>query len=223
MRINQFVAAASGLSRRAADQAITSGRVTIAGQPAALGTDVSENDNILLDDQPLTLPTKHSYVMLNKPVGYVSSRVRQGADPTLYELLPPDMHNLRIAGRLDRDSSGLILLSDDGDFVHRHTHPSFGKQKVYELTLSSPLTPADIKALQDGVMLEDGPSRVTVLAHQGRDIQVSLGEGRNRQLRRTFGALGRSVERLHRTRMGTYAIGDLKPGRWTTVTPAETN
>jgi len=110
MRINQFVANASGLSRRAADAAITAGRVTLNGQIATLGQTAEATDGVALDGQPLTLLSKHVYLMLNKPAGYVSSRVRQNADPTLYELVPEHFHNLRIAGRLDRESSGLIIL-----------------------------------------------------------------------------------------------------------------
>jgi 16S rRNA U516 pseudouridylate synthase RsuA-like enzyme len=102
MRINQYVAAATGMSRRAADAAISAGRVSIAGRPAALGEDPGAQP-VALDGQPLSLGATHAYIMLNKPAGYVSSRVRQGDDPTLYELLPAEYHRLRTVGRLDRD------------------------------------------------------------------------------------------------------------------------
>jgi 23S rRNA pseudouridine2605 synthase len=219
MRINRYVATASGLSRRAADAAVAAGRVTVSGRSAALGDTVGGNDVVKLDGETLRLPAKNTYVMLNKPTGYVSSRRRQGSDPTLYELLPDAARDLRLAGRLDRDSSGLVLLSNDGDFIHRYTHPSSGKLKIYELTLSRPVTATDRRQLEAGVMLTDGPSRLQVKAAQDAHISVALSEGRNRQLRRTFGALGFSVKRLHRTHVGPYALGKLPSGAWTEVTP----
>jgi 23S rRNA pseudouridine2605 synthase len=219
MRINQFVAAASGLSRRAADAAITAGRVTIDGHPATLGETTIPDAAISLDGQLLQLPNTHTYLMLHKPAGYVSSRARQGTDPTLYELLPAEYHRLRIAGRLDRDSSGLIILSDDGDFIQHLTHPSYEKTKIYELTLARAPTAADRAQLEAGVQLTDGPSHVKILATTGRHITVSLSEGRNRQLRRTFGALGLTVSRLHRTQMGPYKLGDLAPGQFSAIKP----
>jgi len=216
-RINQFVAAASGLSRRAADTAIAAGRVQLGGHTAKLGELVEPGTPVSLDGQPLTPPRAHQYVLLHKPTGYVSSRARQGQDPTLYELLPAEQRNLRIAGRLDRDSSGLILLSDDGPFINRYTHPSFGKTKLYELTLDRALTPAARRRLESGVELTDGPSRLRVISLNGRDLTVALSEGRNRQIRRTLGALGYGIERLHRTTIGPYELGDLPSGNWREV------
>jgi len=218
MRINQFVARSSNLSRRHADAAIAAGRVTVNGHPAILGDTISDDDRVELDGQPLALVPVHTYLALHKPTGYVTSRRRQGSDPTIYELLPASAQRLRPAGRLDRDSSGLVLLSDDGDFIHRYTHPSFDKRKIYELTLSRSLEPADHKRLQTGVTLSDGPSRVTIERHRGPHVTVSLTEGRNRQLRRTFGALGYDVAALHRTHIGPYSIGKLKSGACHEVT-----
>jgi 23S rRNA pseudouridine2605 synthase len=216
MRINRFVASASGLSRRASDAAVAAGRVIINGQTAHIGDTVPDNAPaaVTLDSRPLTLPTAFRLIAFHKPVGYVSSRTQQGSDPTLYSLLPKAFHSLRIVGRLDRDSSGLILLSDDGDFVHRHTHPSFDKIKIYDITTSRDLTPADRRRLETGVMLTDGPSRLTVVRAQGREVRVSLREGRNRQIRRTFGALGYETLRLHRQQIGPYELGDLPEGAW---------
>jgi 23S rRNA pseudouridine2605 synthase len=219
-RINQFLAAATGLSRRVADATIAAGRVTIDGQAAKLGDQVSPGATVHLDGQPVTPPTQPTYLMLHKPAGYISSRTRQGADPTIYDLLPPEYHSLRPAGRLDRDSSGLMLLSDDGQFIHAHTHPSHHKTKIYELTLARPLATADIATLAAGVDLTDGPSHVTVLTGAGtRQVTVSLSEGRNRQLRRTLGALGYTVEALHRVTIGQHQLGKLKPGQFVLIQP----
>lgn len=219
MRINRFIAMATGLSRRAADAAVAAGRVGIDGRPAVLG-DIAETGNVVtLDNKPVTLPDGFRLVMLNKPVGYVSSRTRQGSDPTLYQLLPRPMRALRIAGRLDRDSSGLILLTDDGDFIYRHTHPSFNKLKVYDVTLSHDLSLQDRDRLSAGVILTDGPSRLQVVRANGPEVRVSLCEGRNRQVRRTFGALGYDTVGLHRTSIGPYELGDLPEGAWKQITP----
>jgi len=216
-RINQFVAAASGLSRRAADAAVAAGRVTHEGHIAQLGETVQPDAVVTLDGQALKLPSTHRYIILHKPVSYVSSRAQQGADPTLYDLLPASLRGLRIAGRLDRDSSGLVLLSDDGPFVNRYTHPSFGKAKLYALKLDKPLAENDRALLESGVNLADGPSRLHVEASSGRHVTVSLSEGRNRQIRRTLGALGYGILVLHRIQIGPYALGDLKPGAWQEV------
>lgn len=215
MRINQFVANASGLSRRAADAAISAKRVTLNGQTATLGQAIDPNqDDIRLDGKSLKPTTAYTYLMLNKPTGYVSSRAQQGSDPTLYELIPPVHHRLRIVGRLDRDSSGLILLTDDGNFIQHHLHPSFEKSKIYELTLARPLTQTDLAKLERGVKLTDGISRLTFLAHNGRQVKVSLSEGRNRQLRRSFGVLGYTVDNLNRLSIGPYQLGGLPSGHW---------
>ncbi len=214
MRINKFVASATGLSRRASDAAIAEGQVSINGRVAILGDNTSEGDDIRLEGKPLNIWPGHTLIMLNKPAGYVSSRARQGASPTLYDLLDPKHYSLRIVGRLDRQSSGLVLLTDDGIFIQRHTHPSFGKIKNYEVQLNRPLSPADRTRVEAGVELGDGLSRLKVERVTGRAVSVSLSEGRNRQIRRTFGALGYTVDKLHRTSMGAFAIGDLPSGEW---------
>jgi 23S rRNA pseudouridine2605 synthase len=221
VRLNQYVASASGLSRRAADTAIAAGRVTVGGQPAGLGQRVPDGATVELDGKALKLPASFTYILLHKPVGYVTSRARQGSDPTVYELLPEQYRQLRPVGRLDRDSSGLLILTDDGSFILRHTHPSFAKTKEYLLELGRPLTSADAAKLEAGVQLEDGPSRVHVLDNQGRHVRAALGEGRNRQLRRTFGALGYTVAALHRGQMGTFGLGSLKAGKWRVISSEE--
>lgn len=214
MRINQFVSKATGISRRSADSHISSGSITINGQPASLGSSVEPGDQVELDGQPITINETHTYVILNKPEGYVTSRARQGNSKTVYDLLPADFASLRPVGRLDKDSCGLLVLTDDGNFIQTHTHPSFEKQKVYELTLAKPLTKEDVSALTRGIDLSDGPSRVSVLAQSGKQVTVSLSEGRNRQLRRTFGALGNGVVTLKRTKFGSFSLDSLAPGQW---------
>lgn len=212
MRLNRYVATASRLSRRGADEAIAAGRVTVNGQPGEVGATVDDAATITLDGQVLVLPTELIYVALYKPKGYVVSRNQQGQAPTIYELLPPGLQAVNPVGRLDKDSSGLLLLSNDGNFLNRAMHPSFGKEKIYELTLNREVTPNDLKRLQQGVELDDGISCVRLVDSKGADITVGLQEGRNRQLRRTAEAIGYSVKRLHRVQFGAVKLGDLRPG-----------
>jgi 23S rRNA pseudouridine2605 synthase len=212
MRINQYLARASGLSRRAADEAIRAGRVRRNGKAATLGDQVSSGDQISLDNTPMELPAI-STIMLHKPTGYVTSRRQQGRTPTIYALLPPNLHNLKPIGRLDADSSGLLLLTNDGALAQSLQHPSSGKTKHYEVRLQRQLQPGDAEHLRQGVELEDGPSSMEVTIHPGY-VAVDLHEGRNRQIRRSFGALGYSVRKLHRTSFGPYELGNLEAGRW---------
>lgn len=214
MRLNRYVAAASRLSRRGADDAIAASRVTVNGQPGVIGASVDDDATVTLDGRILNLPVDRIYVELHKPKGYVVSRNRQGSAPTIYDLLPPQLQSLNPVGRLDKDSSGLILLSNDGDFLNRAMHPSAGKEKVYELTLDRTVTPDAIKLLQHGVELEDGPSKVRVISSRGAELTVGLQEGRNRQLRRTAQAIGYVVRRLHRVRFGAVELGSLAAGEF---------
>lgn len=207
-----------GISRREADKLIEERKVKINNQIANLGARVSTNDEVSANNKIISGITKYEYVALNKPTGYVCSRKRQGNTPTIYELLPVVMAKLKPVGRLDKDSSGLILLSNDGDFAFQMTHPSFHKVKIYKVRLDRDLEPLHQQMISDyGINLEDGPSKLTLerLSDSNRrDWTVTMHEGRNRQIRRTFAALGYSVVKLHRTNFGKYAIGDLKPGEY---------
>jgi 23S rRNA pseudouridine2605 synthase len=223
MRINKFVALASGLSRRAADAAIADGRVQVNGQPPHPGQDVTHHDTVTLEGRQLTAPTQFKTIILNKPADFVVSREGQGAQ-TIYSLLPPAVHNLKPVGRLDKDSSGLLLLTNDGQLAQTLTHPSHHKEKTYEITLSKPLQPLHRQMISDyGIQLEDGPSKLELERLQdGNDTawRVRMHEGRNRQIRRTFEALGYDVTRLHRTIFGTYMLGQLPLGEWRDATRA---
>ena len=216
-RLNKYLAFHLGVSRREADMYIEKGRVAVNGTPAAIGGRVLPTDTVTVDGKPLHTKEHFTYVLLNKPVGYVSSRKQQGEFPTLYDLLPEEFHALKPVGRLDRDSSGLLLLSDDGDFAYQMTHPKFHKTKQYEITLNAPLAPLHQQMISDyGVILEDGPSKL-LLERQGDDRTtwiVQMHEGRNRQIRRTFAALGYEVTVLQRTRFGAYTLGSVAGGAY---------
>lgn len=213
MRINKFIALASGLSRRAADRSISEGRVRIDGRLASLGDNADESSKILLDDKLLSLPDQTTTIMLNKPVGYVCSRDGQGS-PTIYDLVPEDFKKLKSIGRLDKDSSGLILLTNDGQLANELTHPSYSKTKIYEIELSQPLQLNDAKRISNpGIELDDGISQLALESLDGsnKKWRIEMSEGRNRQIRRTFEKLGIKVVALRRTNFGPYALIQLAP------------
>ena len=217
IRLNKFVATALGISRRKADELICHNLITVNGTTARLGQPYLPGDTVVYRTQVLAAQP-HQLIMLHKPVGYLCSRASQGGVPTIYQLLPKKLHHLKPVGRLDKDSSGLILLTNDGDFAHQMTHPSFHKRKRYLVTLDQPLQPLHRQMISDfGVQLPDGPSQLTLeRQHDGDDYRwiVLMSEGRNRQIRRTFAALGYTVRKLHRTDFGTYTLGQLTRGQF---------
>lgn len=221
IRLNKFLAEKVGLSRREADNLIVDGKVLVNQRPAVLGARISETDEIICDGKIIsTKKPEYIYLMLNKPVGYVSSRKAQGEVPTLYELLPEKYQKLKTVGRLDKNSSGLILLTNDGDFAFKHTHPKFYKLKTYLVELDQTLAPLHQQEISDfGIHLEDGLSKLflTKLDEDRLKWQVEMSEGRNRQIRRTFAALGYKVAKLHRIEFGHYQLGDLKTGEFKLV------
>jgi 23S rRNA pseudouridine2605 synthase len=216
-RLNKYLARQTGISRREADDLIAAGQVTLRGETAGHGAQVQQGDTVTVNGTKVASDTPPVTILFHKPVGYVCSRRRQGESETIYALLPPEYQVLKAVGRLDRDSSGLLLLTNDGDFAHHMTHPSFHKRKIYEVTLDTDLQPLHRQMISDyGVMLEDGKSQFELerLGEQGDDTRwrITMTEGRNRQIRRTFTALGYSVTGLHRTEFGEYALGDITPG-----------
>lgn len=221
LRLNKYLALQLGVSRREADNIIDAKRVTINGQATTLGARFMDGDKIAVDGKELGSKVAYQYIALNKPSGYVCSRAQQDANPTIYELLPPNLHHMKTVGRLDLDSSGLIILSNDGDFTYEMTHPRFSKVKIYNVRLESALAPLHQQMISDyGVTLEDGPSKMQLERLNETDRKnwiVTMREGRNRQIRRTFGSLGYTVLELHRTNFGNYAIGDLESGKFKIV------
>jgi 23S rRNA pseudouridine2605 synthase len=215
MRLNKYVAAASSLSRRGADEAIAAGRITVNRLQPTQGQDITEADEVTLDGQAITPATEIVTIMLNKPVGYVVSRDGQGSQ-TIYELLPPKYQQLNPIGRLDKNTSGLLLLTNDGQLAQELTHPSKQKVKVYQVGLSKHLQPLHRQMISDhGLMLEDGLSKLELeRQREGNDKLwiVRMHEGRNRQIRRTFESLGYYVKTLHRIQFGDYALDDLANG-----------
>ena len=220
-RLNKFLALQLGISRREADTLITKGSVAINNTTATLGARLQPTDVVTLDGSVVGSATKHEYLLFHKPIGYVCSRRQQGDTPTIYSLLPETLHHLKPVGRLDKDSSGIILLTNDGDFTHQMTHPSYHKQKTYRVTLDRGLEPLHQQMISDfGVQLEDGTSKLLLTRlsdDDRRHWQIDMHEGRNRQIRRTFAALGYTVTKLHRTQFGPYALGDIPVGQYQVI------
>lgn len=215
MRLNKFIALATGMSRRSADSVITDDRVRINGNPPAQGMQVSAEDIVTFDGKTISA-MEHTTIMFHKPAGCVCSRDGQGSQ-TIYDILPDQYHHLKPVGRLDKYSSGLLLLTNDGNLANELTHPSKQKLKLYEVTVHKELQPLHRQMISDyGVELEDGRSKLVLeRLEEGNDTKwtVSMSEGRNRQIRRTFAALGYTVRQLHRTQFGPYSINDLRPGQ----------
>lgn len=214
-RLNKFIAQHLNIGRRAADVLIGSGGVSINDRPATLGDRVQPGDTVLADGHTLTVKKAQDfiYLLMDKPKGYVCSRRQQGDTPTVYSLLPAKYQHVKTVGRLDKDSSGLILLTNNGDLAHTLTHPSFTKIKRYEVMLDARLQPLHHQMIADhGITLPDGNSRLQLdRLVEGDSTQwlVTMHEGRNRQIRRTFGALGYQVVRLHRISFGPFALAEL--------------
>jgi len=222
-RLNKYLALQLGISRREADEYIERGKVAINGTPAQLGARFKSTDEVTVNGKPLKSTAKHIYIALNKPVGYVCSRKTQGDTPTIYTLLPKQYHTLKPVGRLDKNSSGLILLTNDGDFAFRMTHPKFSKIKIYKVKLDHDLEPLHQQMISDhGIQLEDGHSQLMLerLSDDNRlEWQVTMSEGRNRQIRRTFASLGYEVQKLHRTQFGSYQLNTLPSRHYILVAP----
>lgn len=221
-RLNKFLAERLGISRREADDLVASGWVVVSGKPAFLGQKVDKNDIVCYNGREVPFMAKYTYLALNKPVGYVCSKKQQGEVPTLYDLLPEKYKSLKTVGRLDKNSSGLILLTNDGDFAFKMTHPKFVKTKIYEVRLDHTLEPLHQQMIADfGVEIGDGISRLGLerLDDERKKFRVTMSEGRNRQIRRTFAALGYEVVELERKGFGKYMLSGLKPGEFEEIRP----
>ena len=219
LRLNKDLATNFGISRREADNLISAGKVLVNNKPAEIGARVEETDSVVVDGKKIT-SQKLIYIALNKPAGYVCSRKRQGDTPTMYELLPADLQALKSVGRLDKDSSGIILLTNDGDFAFQMTHPRFVKTKIYEVHIDRALEPLHQQMIADfGVQLPDGRSQLGLekLDESRSFWRITMSEGRNRQIRRTFEALGYKVTALHRTNFGRYGLDGLESGKFVEV------
>ena len=229
-RIQKVMAEAGLCSRRAAEEIISAGRVKVNGHPVKLGDKMDARRDVLqVDGQRIYLSKKREfrYLMLYKPRGYVTTAKDELGRRTVMELLDGIEERVYPVGRLDKDSEGLLLFTNDGNFTNAITHPSHGVSKLYRVTVRPHATEEQISALASGVVLEDGsrtqPASVRVVS-DGADrtvLEISIREGKNRQIRRMCEAVGFTVSRLKRSAVGAVKLGMLQPGQYRDLTPAE--
>jgi 23S rRNA pseudouridine2605 synthase len=212
VRLAKFLARAGVASRRAAEQVIAEGRVTVEGVPATdPAADVGEDAEVLVDGKAVSAEQTETWAV-NKPTGVVSTAREPGRRRAVTELVDSPARLYPI-GRLDADSTGLILLTNDGELANRLTHPRYEVPKTYRVELERPPAEPDLERLRRGVELEDGPTAPARVERTGeRRIELTIQEGRNRQVRRMAEAVGNEVVKLERVRLGTLELGPLKPG-----------
>ena len=234
-RLSRFLAHAGIASRRRADALIAAGRVQVNGvRVTEQGTRINPDiDLILVDNKPVRATSRRVYLLLNKPVGYVCTARDPQKRLTVLDLLPPEIRALRVypVGRLDIDTSGLLLLTNDGDFALHLTHPRYSMPKHYHALVKGWLSGSSLQALRNGVtIVEDqrrshttAPAEIRVLRKQGPDCLLSLTihEGRKRQVRRMLAAVGHPVLELSRVGIGPIILGDLPVGKWRFLTADE--
>lgn len=222
MRLNRFLAAAGVGSRRNCDELIASGRVTINGRVC---TDFSyqpaETDHVKVGSK-MVRAQQQLHIVLHKPAGFVSTRSDPNARDTIFDLLPPHLPRLFNVGRLDTQSEGLLVLTNDGELAQRLTHPRYKIDKEYEVTLDKPWDPELAAKLLRGVMLDGERARLErIYPMKPLLVRVILRQGINRQIRRMFYEVGYEVTRLVRTRIGSLRLGDLPRGHWRALSSAE--
>jgi 23S rRNA pseudouridine2605 synthase len=220
MRLNAYLARAGVASRRRADELIKAGRVRVNGEPGRLNTFVETGDRVEVDGEPVAAQ-RLAYVLLYKPAGVVTTARDPQRRPTVVELVDLPERVVPV-GRLDADTTGALLLTNDGRLAHHLAHPRYGVEKTYEVEVEGEPDDAALARLAGGVELEDGltaPARARRLAPS--TIELGIHEGRNRQVKRMFEAIGHPVRRLHRTVYAGLTLEGLEPGRWRELEPSE--
>jgi len=227
VRLQKFLADSGVASRRAAEELILAGRVTVNGQIVRqLGTKVDPRAHgVTVDGQPVR-PRRRLYEALHKPPGYLCTRCDPERRQTIGELLPKEWQHLYSVGRLDRDSEGLIFLTNDGQFSLRLTHPRYGACKTYQVTVAGRVETPVLARLTRGVVeqgetLKAQKARLLSASNSRSVMELELTEGKNREIRRLLSALGLTVMRLQRTRIGPIKLGELPQGKWRTLTEPE--
>ncbi|MEX2211270.1 MAG: pseudouridine synthase [Gaiellaceae bacterium] len=220
MRLNAYLARAGVASRRGADELIKAGRVRVNGEPGQLNTFVGAGDAVEVDGEPVELQ-RLAYVLLHKPTGVVTTARDPQGRPTVVGLVD---HPARVVpvGRLDADTTGALLLTNDGPLAHRLAHPRYGVEKVYEAEVEGEPDDEALRRLADGVELEDGTTAPAKAQRLGPSlVELTLHEGRKHQVKRMCEAVGHRVVRLHRSRYAGLDLAGLAAGEWRELTPAE--
>ncbi len=227
-RLQKYLARCGVASRRASEELILAGRVSINGAVCVeLGVRVLPGvDVVTLDGKEVLPPAAHAYYVLHKPAGYVTTMDDPQGRPTVVQLFPPDGTRLFTVGRLDKDTTGLLLLTDDGDFANRLMHPRYHVSKTYLARVIGYPSDAALQRLRKGIELDDGMTAPAQVARVTRgdgwtDVRMTISEGRKRQVRRMFSHIRHKVLKLHRERFGPLNLGDLPEGDVRALEPAE--
>lgn len=223
IRLNRFLAMSGVDSRRDCDELIRSGRVSVNGVRAdQLSTEVNpDTDRVELDGRALSLSVKRVYYLLYKPLKYVTTVHDEKGRDSVVDLIKTDIRVFPV-GRLDYDTTGLLLLTNDGELAYRLMHPKFGVEKTYIAELSKKITEYELNQLRRGIQLSDGktaPAKALKLGKQ--TVMITIHEGKNKQIKRMFRKLGFKVRTLHRTKYGPVSLGKLKYGQYRVLKPAE--
>ncbi len=220
MRLNAYLARAGVASRRGADELIKAGRVTVNGAAGELNSFVGQADDVRVDGRPVGAQ-RLRHVLLNKPRGTITTARDPEGRPTVVDLVGGDIRVVPV-GRLDRDTTGVLLLTNDGPLAHRLAHPRYGVEKTYVAEVEGEPDDRVIGALAEGVELDDGPTAPARVQRLGPSrLELVLHEGRNRQVRRMLEAVGHPVVKLRRARYAGLGPGRLRPGEWRDLTPGE--
>ena len=226
-RLHKRIACSGYCSRRMAERLIAEGYVSVNGQVVSeMGVQVSEKDTIIVEGTKLKFTGEKITLMMNKPVGIVTTRHDPDGAETVMDLLPRKYQHLNPVGRLDRESEGLLLLTTDGDLLLHLTHPRYEHEKTYEVGLYGTVEPTTLEALEEGLELDDknlAPMKASVLSEEGHRtwVQVILREGRKRQIRRVMEQFGHTVFALRRVAIGKLELGDVKTGSFRLITAKE--
>ncbi|HEV7132849.1 MAG TPA: pseudouridine synthase [Gaiellaceae bacterium] len=220
MRLNAYLARAGIASRRGSDDLIKAGRVLVNGEPGQLNTFVESTDRVEVDGHEVAKQAL-AHVLLHKPAGVVTTVRDPQGRPTVVDLVEHRSHVVPV-GRLDADTTGALLLTNDGQLAHRLAHPRYGVEKVYVAEVGGKPADAILQKLREGVELDDGVTAPADVRRVGPNtIELTIHEGRNRQVKRMFEAVGHPVRSLHRSRYAGLTLEGLEPGRWRELEPSE--
>lgn len=220
VRLNAYLARAGVTSRRGADELIKAGKVTVNDLPGQLNSEVSENDRVELDGKSISVQ-KLRYILMNKPRGTVTTLSDPHGRRKILDMLSIPQRVVPV-GRLDYDTTGALLLTNDGDIAYRLMHPSFEVDKVYEAHVEGKVSKDKLTKIRQGVKLEDGVTAPATADIIGKNlVKVTVHEGKKHQVKRMLAAIGLNVTALHRPDYGPLKLGDLQPGEWRNLTKAE--